>query len=78
MLLSSKPSLHANVDCNAIVAAVVSRQVAVVHLLLKVTFSSLSFGLSLKRISMIHKRFKFGGFYSSLSIFYLFIKIKAR
>ncbi|KAJ6949311.1 ankyrin-3 [Populus alba x Populus x berolinensis] len=35
MLLSSKPSLHANVDCNAIVAAVVSRQVAVVHLLLK-------------------------------------------
>ncbi|KAJ6751472.1 hypothetical protein OIU85_001954 [Salix viminalis] len=35
MLLSSKPSLHANVDCNAIAAAVVSRQVAVVRVLLK-------------------------------------------
>ncbi|XP_002509549.2 ankyrin repeat domain-containing protein 50 [Ricinus communis] len=36
LLLSSKPSLHTNVDCPALVAAVVSRQVAVVHTLLKV------------------------------------------
>ncbi|KAK6116586.1 hypothetical protein DH2020_049692 [Rehmannia glutinosa] len=36
LLQSSKPSLHANVDCNALVAAIVSRQVSVVHLLLKV------------------------------------------
>ncbi|KAJ9152758.1 hypothetical protein P3X46_026287 [Hevea brasiliensis] len=35
LLLSSKPSLHRNVDCTALVAAVVSRQVAVVHMLLK-------------------------------------------
>lgn len=42
MLLSSKPSLHANVDCNAIAAAVVSRQVAVVRVLLKVTYLLLS------------------------------------
>ncbi|XP_050235032.1 uncharacterized protein LOC126683225 [Mercurialis annua] len=35
LLLSSKPSLHTNVDCTALVAAVVSRQVAVVHMLLK-------------------------------------------
>lgn len=38
LLLSSKPSLHTNVDCTALVAAVVSRQVAVVHMLLKVDF----------------------------------------
>ncbi|KAG8383283.1 hypothetical protein BUALT_Bualt05G0168400 [Buddleja alternifolia] len=36
LLQSSKPSLHANVDCNALVAAIVSRQVFVVQLLLKV------------------------------------------
>ncbi|CAI0457536.1 unnamed protein product [Linum tenue] len=35
LLLSSKPSLHTNVDCSALVAAVVSRQVDVVRLLLK-------------------------------------------
>ncbi|KAK4423933.1 Ankyrin repeat and SAM domain-containing protein 6 [Sesamum alatum] len=35
LLQSSKPSLHANVDCNALVAAIVSRQVSVVDLLLK-------------------------------------------
>ncbi|KAJ9135452.1 hypothetical protein P3X46_032634 [Hevea brasiliensis] len=34
LLLSSKPSLHTNVDCTALVAAVVSRQIAVVHMLL--------------------------------------------
>lgn len=36
LLQSSKPSLHANVDCNALAAAVVSRQTLVVKLLLKV------------------------------------------
>ncbi|KAK2993182.1 hypothetical protein RJ640_030806 [Escallonia rubra] len=35
LLRSSKPSLHANVDCNALVAATVSRQVPVVRLLLQ-------------------------------------------
>ncbi|GMH06830.1 hypothetical protein Nepgr_008670 [Nepenthes gracilis] len=35
LLQSSKPSLHTNVDCTALVAAVVSRQVAVVRQLLK-------------------------------------------
>lgn len=36
LLQSSKPSLHTNVDCTALVAAVVSRQVSVVRLLLEV------------------------------------------
>lgn len=36
LLQSSKPSLHTNVDCNALVAAVVSRQISVVRLLLEV------------------------------------------
>ncbi|XP_050204694.1 uncharacterized protein LOC126654765 [Mercurialis annua] len=36
LLRSSKPSLHANVDCNALAAAVVSRQISVVKLLLQV------------------------------------------
>ncbi|GAB2278559.1 hypothetical protein Dimus_013236 [Dionaea muscipula] len=35
LLQSSKPSLHTNVDCTALVAAVVSRQVSIVSLLLK-------------------------------------------
>ncbi|KAK6280404.1 hypothetical protein POUND7_020671 [Theobroma cacao] len=35
LLRSSKPSLHTNVDCTALVAAVVSRQVSVVCLLLQ-------------------------------------------
>lgn len=35
LLRSSKPSLHANVDSNALVAAIVSRQTAVVQLLLQ-------------------------------------------
>ncbi|KAG8634925.1 hypothetical protein MANES_17G105600v8 [Manihot esculenta] len=35
LLLSSKPSLHTNFDCTALVAAVISRQIAVVHMLLK-------------------------------------------
>ncbi|CAN0925269.1 Serine/threonine-protein phosphatase 6 regulatory ankyrin repeat subunit C [Linum grandiflorum] len=35
LLLSSKPSLHTNVDCSALVAAVVTRQVDVVRMLLK-------------------------------------------
>ncbi|XP_065876953.1 uncharacterized protein [Euphorbia lathyris] len=35
LLLSSKPSLHTNVDCTPLVAAVISRQVAVVRMLLK-------------------------------------------
>ncbi|XVE84124.1 hypothetical protein DITRI_Ditri16bG0144500 [Diplodiscus trichospermus] len=35
LLQSSKPSLHTNFDCTALVAAVVSRQVSVVHLLLQ-------------------------------------------
>ncbi|GAV64300.1 Ank_2 domain-containing protein [Cephalotus follicularis] len=35
LLQSSKPTLHTNVDCAAITAAVVSRQVAVVRLLLQ-------------------------------------------
>ncbi|KAL5760117.1 hypothetical protein ACOSQ2_018955 [Xanthoceras sorbifolium] len=35
LLQSSKPSLHANVDCNALAAAVVSRQISVVRLLLQ-------------------------------------------
>lgn len=37
LLLSSKPYLHLNVDCNAIVGAIVSRQTAVVELLLRVS-----------------------------------------
>ncbi|PON95314.1 Transmembrane protein [Trema orientale] len=40
LLQSSKPSLHANVDCTALVAAVVSRQISVVHLLLRVSSST--------------------------------------
>lgn len=36
LLQSSKPSLHANVDCNSLAAAVVSRQTSIVQLLLKV------------------------------------------
>ncbi|XP_052187449.1 uncharacterized protein LOC127798144 [Diospyros lotus] len=36
LLMSSKPSLHTNVDCNALVAAVVSKQVSTVRLLLQV------------------------------------------
>lgn len=36
LLRSSKPSLHANVDCNALAAAIVSRQISVVRLLLQV------------------------------------------
>ncbi|XP_008231152.1 PREDICTED: ankyrin-3 [Prunus mume] len=35
LLQSSKPSLHTNVDCSALVAAVVSRQVSIVRLLLQ-------------------------------------------
>ncbi|XP_057982174.1 uncharacterized protein LOC131167386 [Malania oleifera] len=35
LLRSSKPSLHTNVDCTALAAAVVSRQVSVVRLLLQ-------------------------------------------
>lgn len=35
LLRSSKPTLHTNIDCNALVAAVVSRQVSVVRLLLQ-------------------------------------------
>ncbi|GLU02217.1 hypothetical protein SLE2022_194770 [Rubroshorea leprosula] len=35
LLQSSRPSLHSNVDCTALVAAVVSRQVSVVRLLLQ-------------------------------------------
>ncbi|CAK9137323.1 unnamed protein product [Ilex paraguariensis] len=35
LLRSSKPSLHANVDCNALAAAIVSRQISVVQLLLQ-------------------------------------------
>ncbi|XVE85274.1 hypothetical protein DITRI_Ditri17bG0078700 [Diplodiscus trichospermus] len=34
LLRSSKPSLHTNIDCNALAAAVVSRQTSVVRLLL--------------------------------------------
>lgn len=37
LLLSSKPYLHMNVDCNAIVAAIVSRQTFVVEMLLRVS-----------------------------------------
>lgn len=36
LLQSCKPSLHTNADCTALVAAVVSRQISVVRLLLKV------------------------------------------
>lgn len=35
LLCSSKPALHTNINCTPLVAAVVSRQVAVVHLLLQ-------------------------------------------
>ncbi|KAL8138668.1 hypothetical protein V2J09_004669 [Rumex salicifolius] len=35
LLVSSKPSLHSNIDCTALVAAVVSRHVSVVRLLLQ-------------------------------------------
>ncbi|WCJ38718.1 hypothetical protein M5689_019760 [Euphorbia peplus] len=36
LLRSSKPSLHTNVDCNALAAAIISRQISVVRLLLQV------------------------------------------
>lgn len=36
LLQSCTPSLHTNADCTALVAAVVSRQISVVRLLLKV------------------------------------------
>ncbi|KAL2240623.1 UNVERIFIED_CONTAM: hypothetical protein Sindi_0703500 [Sesamum indicum] len=36
LLQSCKPSLHTNADCTALVAAIVSRQISVVHLLLEV------------------------------------------
>lgn len=36
LLQSSKPSLHTNMDCTALVAAIVCRQVSVVRLLLEV------------------------------------------
>lgn len=42
LLQSSKPSVHMNVDCTALVAAVVGRQVSVVHLLLQVIILRLS------------------------------------
>ncbi|KAL0377316.1 UNVERIFIED_CONTAM: hypothetical protein Sradi_3037100 [Sesamum radiatum] len=35
LLQSCKPSLHTNADCTALVAAIVSRQISVVHLLLE-------------------------------------------
>ncbi|KAK1289523.1 hypothetical protein QJS10_CPB18g00468 [Acorus calamus] len=35
LIRSSKPSLHANVDCTALFAAIVSRQISVVHHLLQ-------------------------------------------
>lgn len=38
LLRSSKPCLHANIDCTALVAAIISRQVSVVDLLLQVNF----------------------------------------
>ncbi|GMI86858.1 hypothetical protein like AT5G14230 [Hibiscus trionum] len=40
LLQSSKPSLYTNLDCTALVAAVVSRQVAVVRLLLQVIYTN--------------------------------------
>lgn len=45
LLQSLKPSLHTNVDCNALVAAVVHRQVPVVGLLLQVNFSLVPFNI---------------------------------
>lgn len=49
LLQSSKPSLHTNVHCSALAAAVVSRQVSIVRLLLQVTCTSISVSLSLKQ-----------------------------
>lgn len=40
LLQSSKPSLYTNADCNALVAAIVSRQISVVSLLLQVSLFS--------------------------------------
>lgn len=68
LLLSSKPSLHTNVDCTALVAAVVSRQVTVVGMLLKVIFQSLLSVGVLKRISMIGGRGKYIGILFLLSL----------
>lgn len=42
LLQSCKPSLHTNVDCTALVAAIVSRQVSVVRLLLEVIAAGLN------------------------------------
>lgn len=42
LLQSSKPSVHMNVDCTALAAAVVGRQVSVVDLLLQVSILCLS------------------------------------
>lgn len=41
LLQSSKPSLHTNVNCTALVAAVVSRKISIVRFLLQVIFSPL-------------------------------------
>lgn len=40
LLQSSKPSLHTNVNCTALVAAVVSRKISIVRFLLQVIFST--------------------------------------
>lgn len=42
LLQSSKPSVHMNVDCTALAAAVASRQVPIVRLLLQVSILHLS------------------------------------
>jgi len=45
LLQSLKPSLHTNVDCTALVASVIHRQVPVVDLLLQVIFTIAPFKL---------------------------------
>ncbi|KAK1271889.1 hypothetical protein QJS04_geneDACA014116 [Acorus gramineus] len=46
LLRSSKPSLHANIDCTALFAAIVSRQISVVQHLLQVSESHSTKGLN--------------------------------
>lgn len=56
LLQSSKPSLHTNVDCTALVAAIVNRQVSVVRLLLQVIFQP---GFNINYCKKYNVRFNF-------------------
>ena len=59
LLQPSKPSLYTNVDCTALVAAIVNRQVSVVRLLLQVFFLITLKNLVLaRRVGIVSKTYK--------------------